>query len=87
MMDKEKALLNPSAVFDSPKAVLQEEGLEKADKVEILRRWEYDVRELQVAEEENMGGSQAGQLLQQILEAQKQLGYERRDEDSPPTKQ
>lgn len=86
-MDKEKALLNPSAVFDSPQAVLQEGSLEKPDKIEILRRWEYDVREMQVAEEENMGGSKAGQLLQEILAAQKQLGYERRDEDSPPTKQ
>ncbi|NIR47719.1 hypothetical protein GWO43_04605 [candidate division KSB1 bacterium] len=86
-MDKEKALLSPASVFDSPEAVLQEERLDKADKIEILRRWEYDVRELQVAEEENMGGTKTGQLLKEILDAQKQLGYEGTGEDSPPTKQ
>ena len=56
--DIEKALLNPSSVFDTPEEVLSARGISRELKIEILRRWEYDQRQLQVAEEENMAGSQ-----------------------------
>lgn len=39
-----RARLVPSAVFASPEAVLQSKALSRAQKVEILRRWEFDLR-------------------------------------------
>ena len=68
MIDLERALLVPSSVFKTPEEVLQSEELSREQKIDILRRWEYDARELQVAEEENMLGSNSD-LLDQILRA------------------
>ena len=48
--DTEKALLNPASVFDTPEEVLHAKGISRRQKIEILRRWEYDQRQLQVAE-------------------------------------
>src|SRR5262247_1065003 len=56
MIDVEKALLDPGLVFKTPGEVLANNELTRAQKIEILRRWEYDVRELQVADEEGMEG-------------------------------
>jgi hypothetical protein len=61
-MDLEKAKLDPSSVFDAPAAVCNSVELTPEQKIEILRRWEYDARELQVAAEENMGEG-PGKLL------------------------
>ena len=68
MIDLERALLVPSIVFKTPEEVLQSEELSREQKIEILRRWEYDARELQVAEEENMVGSNSD-ILDQIMRA------------------
>lgn len=68
MIDLERALLVPSSVFKTPEEVLQSEELSREQKIEILRRWEYDARELQVAEEENMVGSNSD-ILDQIMRA------------------
>ena len=59
MVDVKKALLNPSAVFHRPQEVVQNKELSREQKIEILRRWEYDSRELQVADEESMTAPQA----------------------------
>ena len=56
MIDVEKALLDPGLVFKTPGEVVANNELTRAQKIEILRRWEYDVRELQVADEEGMQG-------------------------------
>jgi hypothetical protein len=55
MVDVEKALLYPGLVFKTPQELLANNELSREQKIEILRRWEYDVRQLQVAEEEGMG--------------------------------
>ena len=68
MIDLERALLVPSSVFKTPEEVLQSEELSREQKIEILRRWEYDARELQVAEEENMIGSNSD-ILDLIMRA------------------
>lgn len=68
MIDLERALLVPSSVFKTPDDVVQSEKLSCEQKIEILRRWEYDARELQVAEEEGMVGSNSS-ILDQILRA------------------
>jgi hypothetical protein len=54
-VDVEKALLYPGLVFKTPQELLANNELSRDQKIEILRRWEYDVRQLQVAEEEGMG--------------------------------
>ena len=50
----EKALLDPASAFTSPEQVLTSAELSREQKIEILHRWEYDARQLEVAEEENM---------------------------------
>lgn len=85
-MNLEQAMLNPGRVFESPAAVCDSPELSQEQKIEILRRWEYDARELQVATEENMGGGPAGRL-DQVLVALHQLGAGADTDASPPTKQ
>ena len=85
-MDIEQAMLDPSSVFANPEAVLQEASLSTEEKVKILKRWEYDARELAVAEEENMAGGPPN-MLEDILAALHQLKAEVDVEHSPPTKQ
>jgi hypothetical protein len=46
-----------------------------ADKIQILRRWEYDARLLEVAQEENMMGGTASRL-EEVLDALHALGVE-----------
>jgi len=54
MIDMDKALLSPSAVFASPNQVLHHQHLSRSQKIDILRRWALDAHALQVAEDENM---------------------------------
>ncbi len=48
---------DPSDEFQSPQQVLDAADLSRDDKIRILTGWAYDLRELQVAEEENMRGA------------------------------
>jgi len=85
-MDIEKAMIDPSSAFACPQAVLDETSLTLDQKIDILRRWEYDARELAVAEEENMSGG-APDMLHEILTALQSLNAGSLSEKSPPTKQ
>ena len=83
--DVERARLDPGAVFATPEAVRDAPRLSHEDKVDILRRWEYDARELSVAEEEGMGGGEEGPLLDRIEAALHALtGYPDPESDSGP---
>lgn len=82
---KEKMLLDPGAFFRTPQEVLERTDLSREEKIEILRHWEYDARELQVAEEENMPGEEPT-LLTQIHEALHALNAQIDTEHTPPTK-
>jgi hypothetical protein len=86
MMNLEKAMLNPTSVFARPNDVLAEQTLTREQKIRVLRRWEYDARELEVADEENMGGGPPD-VLDQVLKALHRLDAEIDVEHSPPTKQ
>jgi hypothetical protein len=86
MIDVEKALLDPGLVFKTPGEVLANNELTRAQKIEILRRWEYDVRELQVADEEGMEGPEPV-TLDAVLDALRTLGAPEDTENSAPTKQ
>ena len=52
MIDVNQGMLDPTSVFKNPEEVVADEYLSREQKTEILRRWEYDARELEVAEEE-----------------------------------
>jgi len=84
--DVARARLDPGAVFATPEEVRDHPRLSLQEKADILRRWEYDARELSVAEEEGMGGGEAS-LLDRIEAALHALiGYPEADDrpDSAP---
>ncbi len=85
-VDIEQALFNPESVFAAPEAVLTHDGLPKQQKIEILRRWEYDATENCVAVEEGMPGGESD-LLHRILVALDQLAGSIDVEQIGPTKQ
>lgn len=88
MIDVKKALTDPSAVFKRPQEVIETSDLSREQKIEILRRWEYDVRELQVADEEGMAPADPQPVvLDSILNALRTLGVPTDIERSAPTKQ
>jgi len=86
MTDIDKALLDPTSVFKAPEDVLKARDLTREQKIEILRRWEYDARELQVADDESMTGG-SNNLLQRVLESLSALGYVPDPDKEPPTMQ
>ncbi len=85
-MDEEKQIGNPSVFFKRPAQVLQNNDLSWEQKIKILRQWEYDVRELQVAEEESMTGPQPVSLAE-VRDALRALGVVGDPDQSGPTKQ
>lgn len=85
--DIAEALLDPSSLYHSPQDVVGDDRLTREQKIEILRRWEYDEAEVRVAEEEGMPGGSNGELLQQIVKALDGLAGGVDLEHTPPTKQ
>jgi hypothetical protein len=85
MINFNKALADPSAVFGSPFRILSCPDLSVEEKIEILKQWEYDARELEVAEEENMQGG-GPDVLHEILLALEQLSPHSEHEKSFPSK-
>lgn len=89
-VDKErlaKALLDPSSVFSTPMDVVEDESIADELKIKILRRWEYDAREMQVADEEGFPARPPGSLLDTVIAALHRMGTAPDIEHSPPTKQ
>jgi hypothetical protein len=84
----EKALLNPAAAFTTPEQVVTSAELSREQKIEILHRWEYDTRQLEVAEEENMlSNSDQSDIRDEILRCLFDLGAGLDAARSAPTKQ
>lgn len=54
--DFDDALISPEKYFNAPMDVLQAEGIDAKQKMNLLKHWELNARDLQVATEENMGG-------------------------------
>lgn len=77
---------DPGSYFKSPDEVYADSSLTTEQKIEILRQWEYDTRELEVAEEENMSGGPPN-MLHEILETLRKLGAKHDSEHPSPTKQ
>ncbi len=83
----QKALIDPANVFSSPMAVVDDETFSTERKIEILRRWEYDAKEIQVADEEGFPAREPGTLLDAVIAALHRLGAGPDLEHSPTTKQ
>jgi len=86
MTDINKAMLDPTSVFRAPEDVLKAGDITREQKIEILRRWEYDARELEVADDESMTGG-GSDLLERVLESLSALGYVPDPDREPPTRQ
>jgi len=85
-MSIDKALSNPAEVYTGPDQVLLDGSLTREQKLKILKIWEYDARELEVAEEENMAGG-APSILRDVRRAQMELKGASVKEHEATTKQ
>ena len=86
MIDYQQAMADPARHFENPGKILDCKDLSKEEKINILRQWEFDEREREVAEEENMAPGAAVDCLRDVLLALHQL-VPVDVEHSPPTKQ
>ena len=86
MIDVKMAMLDPPMVFKVPKDVVANVELTRDQKIEILRSWEYDARQLEVAEEEAGMAVRRPEMFDLVLQALHTLGVERDVEHTPPTK-
>lgn len=57
-----------------PHEVVRDGALTRAEKIEKLRRWRLDAQEIEVANEEGMGGEVAPSNLDAIQRALHELG-------------
>jgi hypothetical protein len=72
-IDLEAALRDPASVFVAPEDVAAHPDLSPEQKIEILRLWQYDAAESEVAVEEGMPGN-SDELLRRIVLALDGLG-------------
>ena len=86
MIDIARARLVPTMVFKEPKDVVASNELTRNQKIEILRRWEYDARQLEVAEEEAGMAVRRPEMFDRVLQALHMLDVIRDTEHTPPTK-
>ncbi len=86
MIDVTKAMLDPTKVFKEPKDVVASNELTRNQKIEILRRWEFDARALEMAEEEAGTAVLGPEMFDRVVQALHTLGAERDTEHGPPTK-
>lgn len=84
-IEVKRALLDPSRVFDNPMAVVNTQGLADNIKIEILRCWEYDAREMAAAKEEGLRNRTS--TLESVLAALHALGAAPEASHSTPTRQ
>jgi hypothetical protein len=81
-----KAMLNPESVFNDPQKVVMSEELTNEQKINILRRWEYDAHQMEVAEEEAGMTLKRPEMFDLVVRALHTLGSARDTEHTPPTK-
>ena len=86
MIDVKTAMLDPTMVFEDPMDVVANDELTRDQKIEILRRWEYDARQLEIAEEEAGMAVRRPEMFDRVLQALHTLGVKRDIEHTPPTK-
>lgn len=73
-------LLDPADAFTSPEQVLSNDELDREQKIQILRRWDDDARQLLRAQSEGMQSNDSGSgVLKQVQSALESLGAEASD--------
>jgi hypothetical protein len=72
-VELKRARLVPSSVFTSPDAVVRSADLSRAQKIQILRRWEFDARRTANGDPAAPPGDVTG-LLRQVRGALAALG-------------
>ncbi len=93
-IDKDKAQMNPSSVFDKPDDVVINKDLQPGEKVKILQEWELEARLIDVAIDEGMtrkgeeGSNKVAvkSLLPEVKKAQQDLGAKPIPDDGAPTR-
>ena len=85
-IDVAKAMLDPTMVFKEPRDVIANDELTRDEKIEILRRWEYDARQQEVAEEEAGMAVGRPEMFDLVVQALHALNADRDTEHTPPTK-
>lgn len=74
-MKFEDILQDPPAAFNLPAQIVNSSDFTLEQKVELLRRWEYDAEQLQAAQGEGMPSDRnEGDMLEKVLTALKSLG-------------
>jgi len=87
VLDKNKALTNPSSVFGRPSDVVANTQLSHDEKTTVLQEWELEARLLEVATEEGMNNKKnKPSVLPEVKAAQRKIGAEPTDSDGSPTK-
>jgi hypothetical protein len=56
--DYDQALLTPESVFDTPMEIVASESLTSLQKMKVLKRWEANSHDLDVAQDESMTGGE-----------------------------
>ena len=73
-------------MFKDPTDVVADKNLSRDQKIEILHRWEYDARELEVAEDEAGMAVLRPEMFDRVVQALNMLDVDRDTEPTPPTK-
>jgi hypothetical protein len=60
--DYDQALLTPESVFTDPMDVVETDSLTPEQKMTVLKRWEANARDLEVASNESMTGGERSRL-------------------------
>jgi hypothetical protein len=79
-----RAMSDVSKMFDRPRALFEDPDFDPEQKRRLLMQWEYDLREMLVATEENMAAPESGkdsnnggELLREVRLFLRQLGDRR----------
>lgn len=74
------------AALPNPQAVVQDPALSHEEKIEKLRRWSHDAREIETANDEGMRGVVTPSNLPAVQKALRELGAAENPADEPPAK-
>jgi hypothetical protein len=89
---QDSALPDPARKYKSPQELCEDDSLSDERKRALLRQWEYDLRSIQVASEENMTSATSGtagasaERLRDVRRCLRSLG-DATDDQSRTTKQ
>lgn len=67
MVTLKEAILDPKSSFGSPQELMRAQNFSVDEKIIILKLWAYDAERLEVAQEENMKGTD-DDLLKNVLD-------------------